>query len=249
VSPGTPSALPGAPALVPAHVWHRRHHPTPYEFEHRTPLWLVDLDDPNAAFPRWLRPLVSVRPRDHLAVDDRPLRVKLLEVLAERGLGWQCHRVLLLTGARSLGHAFDPLTAWFCFDRAGRLEGVLAEVHNTYGQRHWYPLEVSPATRGSLRAEVDKEFYVSPFFAVEGRYDIRLRLTQHDVAVAISLDQDGRRVFDASVQGTLQPATRGRTLRAVLRNPVASQRVSTLIRWHGVRLWLRRLPVIPRGTA
>jgi DUF1365 family protein len=230
-------------------VWHRRHHPTLYEFTHRTPLWLVDLDVPNAAFPQWLRPLVSVRPRDHLTPDDRPLRVKLHEVLADRELGWECHRVLVLTGTRSLGHAFDPLTTWFCFDRAGRLEGVLAEVHNTYGQRHWYPLEVTGGARDALRSEVDKEFYVSPFFAVEGRYEIRLRLTQDDVAVAISLHQDGRRVFEASVQGTLQPATRGRTLLAVLRNPVASQRVSTLIRWHGIRLWLRRLPVFPRGAA
>jgi DUF1365 family protein len=35
-------------------------------------------------------------------------------------------------------------------------------------------------------------------------------------------------------------------LRAVVRNPLPSQRVSALIRWHGIRLWLRRLPVVKR---
>ena len=53
-------------------------------------------------------------------------------------------------------------------------------------------------------------------------------------------------MFTASVTGDLQPATRGRVLRAVARNPIPSQRVSALIRWHGIRLWLRRLPVVPR---
>ena len=53
-------------------------------------------------------------------------------------------------------------------------------------------------------------------------------------------------MFTATVTGDLRPATRGRVLRAVARNPIPSQRVSALIRWHGIRLWLRRLPVVPR---
>ncbi|MGH3370177.1 MAG: DUF1365 family protein, partial [Nocardioidaceae bacterium] len=53
-------------------------------------------------------------------------------------------------------------------------------------------------------------------------------------------------LFTASVHGDLEPATRRRTLARVARNPMPSQRVAALIRWHGVRLWLRRLPVVPR---
>ena len=47
------------------------------------------------------------------------------------------------------------------------------EVHNTYGGRHAYLLDVDD--RG--RAAVDKAFYVSPFNDTSGRYDVRLRLT------------------------------------------------------------------------
>jgi hypothetical protein len=32
----------------------------------------------------------------------------------------------------------------------------------------------------------------------------------------------------------------------LLRNPLVPQRTSALIRRHGIALWLRRLPVIPR---
>ncbi len=72
---------------------------------------------------------------------------------------------------------------------------------------------------------VDKEFYVSPFFAVEGRYDIRTRLTDSQVAVAISLTQETPQgeetVFTATVHGGLRPATRGRVLRAARPQPAA----------------------------
>ena len=194
-------------------------------------------------FPRWLRAFASIRPEDHFAPDDtRPLAQKVRGYLDAHGLPWTAGRVLVLANARSLGYVFDPLSTYFCFDHDGRLEGVLAEVHNTYGERHCYPLDVADART----ATVDKEFYVSPFFAVEGRYDIRTRITGSGVAVGISLTQGDTTVFTAAVHGDLEPATRRRVVGAVLRNPLPSQRVAALIRWHGVRLWLRRLPVIPR---
>ncbi|MGZ4460954.1 MAG: DUF1365 domain-containing protein [Nocardioidaceae bacterium] len=229
-------------ALVRAQVVHRRNRPFSYAFRHRTTMWLVDAAEPNAAFPRWLRPLASIRSEDHFAPGDaRPLAAKVRSFLDARGIGWSAERVLVLANARALGYVFDPLTTYFCLDAQGRVEGVLAEVHNTYGERHCYPLEVAGGP-----ARVDKEFYVSPFFAVEGRYDIRTRLTDDAVAVGITLTQDDATVFTASVHGDLVPARLGTTLAAVARNPLPSQRVSALIRWHGIRLWLRRLPVIPR---
>jgi uncharacterized protein len=206
-------------------------------------MWLVDAAAPNAAFPRWLRTFASIRSEDHFAADDdRPLIDKVRSFLAAQELPWSAARVLVLANARSFGYVFDPLTTYFCFDAEGRIEGVLAEVHNTYGERHCYPLPIE----GSKPATVDKEFYVSPFFAVEGRYDIRTRIGDDAVAVAISLTQGDTQVFTATVHGDLQPATPRRTLAGVARNPFPSQRVSALIRWHGIRLWIRRLPVIPR---
>jgi len=232
-----------APALVRAQVRHRRTSPFTYEFGHGTTMWLVDAAEPEVAFPRWLRPLASIRARDHFAPDDdRPLIDKVRAFLDAQDVEWSAARVLVLANARSLGYVFDPLTTYFCFDAEGRIEGVLAEVHNTHGERHCYALPVE----GGATTQVDKEFYVSPFFAVEGRYDIRTRLCEDQVAVAISLTQGSRSVFTASVHGDLEPATRRRTLAAVARNPIPSQRVSALIRWHGIRLWLRRLPVVPR---
>ena len=231
------------PQLVEATVTHRRTKPFDYAFTHPTTAWLVDLDRPRAAFPRPLRGVLTVRDEDHLAPGSATLRWKLEHYLRAQRLPWTAHRVLVLTGARTFGYAFDPLTTYFVLDRRGSLEGIVAEVHNTYGERHCYPLGAEATTGG---ATTDKEFYVSPFFTVEGRYDIRARLDGDRVAVSITLTQHGERVFTGSVAGALRPATRRAALRALLRDPFAAQRVTALIRLHGITLWLRRLPVVPR---
>lgn len=251
---GTPTprlTLPGdlsLPAAVRAEVTHQRLRPFRYAFTHRTTQWLVDVADPGLGLPPGLRWLGTVRACDHFDAGlDRPLLTKVRAVLDERGTGWSGERVLALTGVRSFGHTFDPLTTYFCFTEDGSLEGVLAEVHNTYGQWHAYPLAVTPARDTAVRAGVEKAFYVSPFFTVDGDYAIEVRLDAESVAVRITLAQEGRVVFTGAVRGRPVPAPRRRTrVRRLLTDPASSRRVALLIRLHGVRLWLRRLPVIPR---
>jgi uncharacterized protein len=242
-----------SPAVVRATVHHRRTRPFDYSFEHRTTSWLVDAHDPERAFPRWLRRFASIRGADHLRPGPGTLTEKLQHLLRAQQLDWSAHTVKVLVGARTAGYVFNPLTTWFCFRSDGALEGILAEVHNTYGEAYVYSfpnVETSWSRRregaATVTGSAEKEMYVSPFFAVEGRYDVRARLTDDDVAVAITLTQGEEQVFSGSVHGPLVPATRGAVLRALLRDPFAAQRVALLIRWHGVRLWLRRLPVVPR---
>lgn len=247
-----PTTLTAPAYVVDAVVAHRRTRPWDYAFTHRTTSWLVDADSPNAAFPRWLGPLLQIRGRDHLGAGDGAVADKVRRTLGEHGQEWSAAQVLMLTNARTSGHVFDPLTTYFCFAADGTFEGILAEVHNTHGEQHCYPLPgvATTSTDGNRRTAVDttvdKEFYVSPFFTVAGRYDIKARLTDDQVVVSIALTQDGERVFSASVRGELTAATRPAVLRAFLRRPFASQQVSVLIRLHGIRLWLRRLPVVPR---
>lgn len=245
----------GTGYVVDAVVAHRRTRPWDYAFTHKTTSWLVDADAPNASFPRWLRPLLQIRGRDHLGPGEDAVGDKVRRALEDLEQDWSAAQVLMLTNARTTGHVFDPLTTYFCFDEGGRFEGILAEVHNTYGEQHCYPLPAlptgstdGPGSRTAVSTTVDKEFYVSPFFTVSGRYDIKARLTDDQVVVSIALTQDGERVFCGSVRGGLRPATTSAVLRAYLRRPFGSQTVSTLIRFHGIRLWLRRLPVVPRRT-
>jgi len=151
----------------------------------------------------------------------------------------------MLAYARTLAHVFDPMTAYWCLDEVGALRGVILEVHNTYGGRHNYVIDGADASDTTMA----KGFYVSPFNEVAGNYRAQVRLTPDKVAVAIALSLGGSPLLTASVAGTPRPATTGAVVRRCLRRPLMAQRVSALIRAHGIYLWLRRLPVIPRATS
>jgi DUF1365 family protein len=203
--------------------------------------WLVDLDD-LPRMPGWLRPFSSFRASDHIGDPDADLRTNLERYCASEGVDISGHRIVMLANARVLGHTFDPLSVFWAIAPDGSLTCIVAEVHNTYGERHAYLLQTDE--RG--RSQVDKAFYVSPFFPVAGGYDLQFELTPDVVASTVVLRQDGAAVFSASFRGRPQPATPGRLARLLISMPLMTHRTSLLIRMHGVWLWLRRLPVISR---
>ena len=145
----------------------------------------------------------------------------------------------MLANARVLGHAFDPLSVFWCLDARGALVCIVAEVHNTYGERHVYVLH--PDALGIAGA--DKAFHVSPFFDVSGRYVMRFELSPKVVSSAVTLHREGAKAFTATFSGRPTAATPTAVLRQLIRKPLMPQQVSALIRIHGIWLWLRRLPV------
>ncbi|MHA6622646.1 DUF1365 domain-containing protein [Pseudonocardia sp. DLS-67] len=220
------------------HVRRQRQHRS---FAHRSYLWLVDLDALPRP-PRWLRPFARFESRDHLGDPRRPIRENLDAWLARQGVDLRGGRVLMLAHARVLGHVFNPITVYWCHDEHDALTCVVAEVHNTYGGRHCYLLRPDAAGR----ARTAKDFYVSPFLTVEGDYAMRLPEPGRRVALAVTLHQHDAPAFTATVTGTRRPATPAALLRMLLRHPLVTHRTTALIRRHGIALWLRRLPVVPR---
>ncbi|MGW6389917.1 DUF1365 domain-containing protein [Streptomyces sp. NPDC055103] len=233
----------GAPAaaLYECVVAHARTAPLRHTFRHRTYLWYVDLDR-LPVLPFLLRPLARFAPRDHFTGRAESIRAGLEAFLAAHDIDLGGGRVLMLAHARVLGYVFNPLSVYWCHDASGALVCVVAEVHNTYGQRHCYLLRTDSAGL----AQVDKEFYVSPFFPVAGRYRMRLPLPGERLGLTVHLDIGDGRPFTATVRGRRRPATARALLAAAARRPGSTAAVWAGIRRHGIQLFLRGLPVHPR---
>jgi uncharacterized protein len=226
-----------APGRYDVRISHHRRDPVGYGFTQRGTTWLVDLDDV-PSLPKGLRWLCRFSSRDHLGTREGSLREDLDRWVGARGVRRPA-RVLMLASPRVLGHVFNPLTLYYCYDGTGAVRQVVAEVRNTYGGRHCYLL--TPDGRG--RAEADKAFYVSPFNPVDGHYTMHLPEPGDHLTVTVTLHRPGSKPFTATMSGERGPTS---DLWQALRRPWANWAVSFGIRKHGVRLYLKGLRPVPR---
>jgi len=227
--------------LYEVRISHARLQPLRNAFSYRSYEWLVDVD--KLPRPRgWPSLLAGFHARDHLGDPDRTIRANVEEFLGRRGVELGGGQVLMLAHARVLGHVFNPLTLFWCHRADGTLACVIAEVHNTYRQRHAYLLH--PDDKG--RARADKELYVSPYHPVDGWYEMSVPRPGDRLSLSIILNRPNGHRFIAAVQGTAVPATRRALLRAAARHPCSTVMVSARIRWQGIKLYARGLRPVPR---
>ncbi|MEU8076046.1 DUF1365 domain-containing protein [Catellatospora citrea] len=235
------SAWAAGATLYECRVRHVRTTPRRHTVRMRTYQWLIDLD--TVPRPPWpLRALARFESRDHMGDPGRSLRANVEALLAGAGVDLGGGRILMLAHARVLGYVFNPLTVYWCHDRSGVLVCVVAEVHNTYGQRHCYLLRPEP----DGRLYTDKRFYVSPFLPVDGRYLMRMPVPDRRLALAVALHRGGGTPLVATVVGVARAAGTAALLRMAVRHPLSTLTVTLAIRAHGIALLLRGLRIIPR---
>lgn len=230
---------------------HRRLFPVRYRFVYRVFSLLLDLDALDRTGSRLLSigrfNLLSFYPQDHGPMDGSPLRPWFDRLLAEQGIDLEGGTVKLLCFPRVLGLGFNPLTLWYGFHQSGRLRVILAEVHNTFGEHHFYLLgrHGVPEDR-PLVDTADKCFHVSPLIGMQARYHFRLAEPDERLSVLIREFQDERLMLVASQTGRGEPVSDRALLRAMLRTPLLTAKVLAGIHWQALKIWLRGAPFHPK---
>ena len=131
--------------------------------------------------PAWFRRA------DFMGADGVPLRQAVHDAVEERTGVRPEGPVRLLTSVRTFGHLFNPISVYYCFDRAGeRVEALAAEVTNTpWGERHVY---ACPGLDGHFA----KRFHVSPFLGMDADYRLRASLPGERLQVHVESRRDER---------------------------------------------------------
>jgi uncharacterized protein len=232
-------------------IRHRRYEASPSQFRHRLALAYVDLEElPRLLDGRLVRRgpgLVRFRRGDYLGDRGIPLAQAVSdEVQRQRGVRPK-GPIRLLTHLRSLGHCFNPVSFYYCFDPAGEhLEHVLAEVTNTpWGERRAYVLSDRQAAQQSITGESPKQLHVSPFMGMDQSYSWRVSSPGRALEVHIENRHGDQLAFDATLSLRRRELTRASLARFTARYPAATVRVLALIYGHALVLKLRGVPVHP----
>lgn len=238
---------------LPARVTHARRGAVKHTFRYGVDYVLLcpETAHSKALFGRNRFGLFAVHDRDHGGPrGDGSGAHWAWDQLTKAGLKRTPDMVLaLMTQPRFLGYWFNPVSFWMLLEKS-RLRAVIAEVNNTFGQRHSYlcaaPDFAPLGAADTLHAQ--KVFHVSPFQDVAGSYAFRFDLTDQSAAILIR-QTDGPNGLVATMKGPLKRLGLRATLTAALRRPGGALRVVALIYWHALRLKLKGLRYRPLPPA
>lgn len=236
---------------------HKRHGPKEHVLNYRVNYLLLDvdalpaLDRDIAGFGYNRRSAFAVFDRDYGPRTEAPRAIRgwLDQRFADAGFEVAGRRFLLLTQPRILGRAFNPISVVYAYDRAGRLDGVLYEVHNTFGERHAYLHHVQQTGRGLGSHTSQKALYVSPFFDMDGEYRFATSAPGERLALGITYRVAGpgggpmQTRLTARMTGRLAPLTARALAGTLIANPLGGLKVVSAIHYEALKLWAKRIPL------
>jgi DUF1365 family protein len=222
--------------LYAGRLRHERTAPRRNAFAYPVFSFLLDLDEIDelvaaGVFAHNRRAIAELRDGDHLG-GGAGMRAGVEAFCAAHGLDVRGGRIEVLTQLRLFGYVFNPVSFYWCRDDQDALRCVVAEVHNTFGERHPYLLrpEGPAGPDGRVRMSCEKAFHVSPFMDVSGTYRFELDERPGELAsVRIDEERDGTRFFQAVLAARRVPLDRRSLLGMLARRPLMTFQVTAWI--------------------
>lgn len=237
-------------------VAHGRSWPQKHNFAYPVYFFRFDLDElssldrtiPGFGYNR--AALVRMDDNDFLMRGNQPLKEKVTELIGRIGYKDPIQRIELITFARYFNTIFRPLSFFACYDQANRCRLAFGEVHNTFGETHLYVLKEPTERSDALCFAINKDFHVSPFFDMEGRYGITFKDGGATLELSITLTRPefgDKPIFFARLTGSGQPLTTRNLYHVLARYPFnALLHMPRIIRQAFALHFRKKLPVFTR---
>ena len=240
--------------LLFANVMHKRLFPKENSFSYRVYYFASDIEKlDELSDRRWFGlnkwGLASFHHKDHGPCDGSSLKEWADGLVAGFGGDLEIRKIVLVAMPRILGYGFNPVSFWLCLDAREQLRAVIAEVHNTFGERHVYFCRNDDGTviTRQNRIEADKLFHVSPFLPRNGSYAFKFDYTAGRFGVCIDYhDKDGRRQLVTSLSGQFAGYSRSRLLKAFVTCPLVTMKTIAMIHWQALRLVIKGIQYFPK---
>ena len=229
-------------------VSHRRLRPVAHTLRYDVAAVLVDIDHiadtarTNLLLSYNRYNVFSIDDRDHGTGEGGSIQDFAWNLVRSKPGSDAITQIFMLCYPRLLGFVFNPLTSFFCLDKNGDVRLMIYEVHNTFGGRHSYVTDVTPAHAAS-HFQTEKVFPVSPFNRVEGHYSLKASAPLDRVSVGVSLTTAEGPTLNAYFSGRRYPLDAANLARVFFGYPLMTLKVVAAIHFEALKLWFKGLKV------
>lgn len=225
-------------------IYHRREAPKVHQFNY--PAFFAAFNLNQLKNDKYISRFIGYNKRNILSLYDRDYLNGRAEPLIDGISAYfdspLVSNVVLVTVPRVFGYVFNPVSFYLGYDTGGRIIAAVAEVNNTFGERHVYalrdPMEHPP---GDLRFQSQKTFHVSPFNDRKGNYHFRIKQDEDRLEIHVDLEKDGVVVFRSGLVGLESaPITGKSVLKTLVSFPIQNVLTLPRIHFHAAHLYFRK---------
>jgi len=218
---------------------HTRHEPVPHTWVMPHYFYGMDIDEipeidrvtTGFGYNRWCP--VCLCDRNYLS-GSGGFRERLSRYVETSGID----RIVLITTVGFLARAFNPVSFYYGLKADSTAAWIVAEVNNTFGDRHLYVL--AGGKEYPVTASHEKLMHVSPFNNMEGHYDFSFSAPGEDLAITITLIRGEKVILETSLCGRGQPLTTASLWKTVLSSPLTTAKTMPRILWQAAILYFRK---------
>ena len=229
-------------------IAHHRYWPVRHDLAYPVYMYafdLKDLPDLNQRYPLFgynRSAVTSIHDRDYLEPGGISINQKIFNLLEQHQISQSVATAILVTSARYFNYVFNPVSFHYCFTRDQKLVAIIAEVNNTYGERHPYVLtrNMSNADKWFATFQTPKVFHVSPFNKVEGIYHFYFSEPKDNLKIKIELVNGNKKIMAAVFEGGGMPMTHANHLKIMLNYPFAPHLSIPRIYAHAFKLFFQK---------
>ena len=224
-------------------IVHKRFGKINHLFKYKVPSIFLDLDElekvKNNSYIFSINSfnILSFNEKDHGYRDHRKLKEYIVDHLNSYNIQFKKLKIKILCFPRILGYVFNPLSVIYCYDDED-LISIFYEVKNTSNEQHTYVFaKGSGSVFSTLKHECNKNFYVSPFIGMKGKYLFTNKLDKEKINLIIDLyDANNNRVLMASQTGKFVDFKATKLLKYNILNPLFGFKVMAAILFEALRI-------------
>mgnify|MGYP001250495002 CR=1 FL=1 len=229
--------------IILSSIVHKRYGKIQHFFKYKVPSLFIDLDEleviksKSKIFSINSFNIFSFNEKDHGYRDERSIKEFIEEMLKIHKVKYNKLKIKILCFPRIFGYVFNPLSTIYCYDK-NKLISIFYEVKNTSNEQHTYIF-----IRGknnnliTLTHECEKNFYVSPFIGMKGKYCFTNKLTSDYLNIIIDLyDSDNKKILMAAQSGKFTAFKASKLLKYNLLNPLLGFKVMSAILFEAIRI-------------